>query len=197
MYNPLGMKRQSYYLVIAFLTMVAIGYWVGSSYATKLTPTAKVEDHIAHHMNHSDHMTVTNERDFLEAMVPHHQEAIDTAIIVREKGEANEVVQTLARDIIETQTAEIAQMREWYEEWYGEPLPEAPYTPMMRNLTSLEGSALNRVFIEDMILHHQGAVEMVMSVSPYVVRDELRSFMVNILTTQTSDITLMKSWLSE
>lgn len=191
------MKRQSYYVVIIVLGLAAIGYWVGSSYATNMTPAIGVENHTTHRLNHSDHMMVTTERDFLAAMVPHHQEAIDAAVVVIERGEDNEAIRTLASGIIETQAAEIAQMREWYEEWYGEPLQEAPYTPMMRDLTTLEGTTLNRVFLEDMIIHHQGAVDMAMSLSPYVVRDEIRSLLVNILATQTAEITQMQSLLAE
>lgn len=191
------MKQQSYYLIIGALALAAIGYYVGSSYAMNTTPAAEVVNHDGHSMDHSDHMMVTNERDFLAAMVPHHQEAIDTATLVLERGGDNEVVRALARDIIKAQTTEITQMREWYEAWYGEPLAEGDYQPMMRDLTILEGDELNQTFLEDMIVHHQGAVDMAMAVSPYVAREEVRSLITAILTTQTAEITLMQSLLAE
>jgi len=50
--------------------------------------------------------------DFVRGMIPHHQGAIDMAVILKEKGKDPEL-QKLADDIIAAQEKEIAFMNDW------------------------------------------------------------------------------------
>ncbi len=58
------------------------------------------------------------DRAFIDAMVPHHQGAVAMAKQLLMKGE-QPALRTMADDIIEAQTKEIEQMREWRKAWYG------------------------------------------------------------------------------
>lgn len=55
---------------------------------------------------------------FLEAMIDHHEGAIDMARAALESSEHHEV-HMMAEAIISTQQAEIDQMRAWLNEWFG------------------------------------------------------------------------------
>ncbi len=147
-------------------------------------------------MDHSM-MMVTSERAFLKGMIPHHQEAIDTAKEVLARGGSTPEMKTLAENIITAQEKEIALMKSWYQAWYGEPyqMDESDYQPMMRDLSPLQGAALDRVFLEDMIMHHMGAVMMAKSVQPYITHQEITDLTNAIITTQTEEIQLMKTLL--
>jgi uncharacterized protein (DUF305 family) len=57
------------------------------------------------------------DRAFIEAMIPHHQMAIMMATMVENQAPHAEA-RELARSIIKTQSAEIAQMEQWYKAWY-------------------------------------------------------------------------------
>jgi uncharacterized protein (DUF305 family) len=57
------------------------------------------------------------DREFIRQMVPHHQMGIMMAQMVLRGSERPEI-QELARSIIDTQSAEIEQMLEWYRDWY-------------------------------------------------------------------------------
>jgi uncharacterized protein (DUF305 family) len=58
------------------------------------------------------------DKEFIEQMIPHHQMGVMMARMVLARSDRTEI-QELGRSIIETQTAEIEQMRDWYGEWYG------------------------------------------------------------------------------
>lgn len=57
------------------------------------------------------------DREFIEQMAPHHGMGVMMARMVLARTDRPEL-RELARDIIEGQTAEIEQMREWYRAWY-------------------------------------------------------------------------------
>ncbi len=54
---------------------------------------------------------------FIDAMIPHHESAIAMAQMALQQSQKPEIKQ-LADAIIVAQTAEIAQMKQWREEWF-------------------------------------------------------------------------------
>src|SRR5215211_8388901 len=59
------------------------------------------------------------DRAFIDAMIPHHQSAIEMAKVAYEKSE-NPRIKKLAENIVSGQQAEIEQMKRWWEQWYPE-----------------------------------------------------------------------------
>lgn len=148
-------------------------------------------------MDHMMEMMVSSERGFIEGMIPHHQEAVDTAKEVIERGGSTAEIRQLVADIVVAQEAEIAEMKQWYEDWYGEPYTDnGEYMPMMRELENLSGAELDRVFLEDMIPHHMGAIMMARSVQPYIEHTEIENLTQVIVATQSEEIQLMRQMLS-
>ncbi len=149
-------------------------------------------------MDHSA-MMVKSEREFLEGMLPHHQEAVNTAKEVIARGGSTPEIKKLAEDIIVAQEREITMMKEWYQNWYGKEYvtdPEA-YEPMMRDLSKLNGASLDKVFLEDMVMHHMGAVMMAQSVQPYIEHTEMTDLTKVIVETQTKEIQLMRRLIKD
>lgn len=146
-------------------------------------------------MDHSA-MMVSSEREFVAGMIPHHQEAVDTAKEVLTRGGSNDQVVVLANEIIAAQETEIALLKEWHLAWYGEAyVADDSYQPMMRDLSNLSGAELDKVFLEDMIPHHMGAIMMANSVRPYIEHEEISDMADAILETQTAEIDLMQQLL--
>jgi uncharacterized protein (DUF305 family) len=56
------------------------------------------------------------DREFIRQMIPHHQMAVMMARMVLNSDRPE--IRNLAESIIKSQTAEIAQMRQWYQAWY-------------------------------------------------------------------------------
>lgn len=142
-------------------------------------------------------MQGVSERAFIEHMIPHHQEAVDTAKQVVARGE-NPEVKALAESIITAQEKEIADMKSWYKSWYGTEYKDTgTYQPMMRDLTALSGNALDRAFTEDMIQHHMGALMMNQQVVPNIEHEEIRTLATNIAETQSAEIITMRILLQQ
>jgi uncharacterized protein (DUF305 family) len=148
-------------------------------------------------MGHMD-ATVRNEFDYLTQMIPHHEEAIAAAKTLA-KGSQRQEMRDFAAAIIETQSAEVAQMKAWLEDWYPNRDSHVDYTPMMRDLSGLRGDALERAFLEDMIPHHMMAVMMSQQlVSNDAAQHEVVvPFAQNIRDTQHAEIRSMSGWLGD
>lgn len=147
-------------------------------------------------MDHMMDMMVGSEREFIEGMIPHHQEAVDTAKEVIERGGSTPEIKQLVENIVVAQEKEIAEMKEWYQDWYGEAYTDnGEYMPMMRELNNLSGAELDQVFLEDMIGHHMGAIMMARSVQPYVEHDEIAELTENIVSSQSAEIAQMRQML--
>jgi uncharacterized protein (DUF305 family) len=144
------------------------------------------------------HVNIENEHDFLVHMIPHHQEAVDTAVYLRDNTDRPEM-RIFAEDIIKTQSAEIAQMTDWLEIWYPDQLHNVDYQPMMRNLENLQGAALDRAFLEDMIPHHMTAVMMSQQLLSQGLADHEEAAVLarSIRDSQRNEIHMMMQWLSQ
>ena len=59
------------------------------------------------------------DRAFIDAMIPHHRSAIAMAKVALEESD-NGRIKGIARDIVDAQRREIAQMEGWREQWYGQ-----------------------------------------------------------------------------
>lgn len=155
----------------------------------------KIHDMHSGVMDHSM-MMVASEREFVAGMIPHHQEAVDTATEVLERGGTTEGIRTLAEEIITAQETEIAMLKEWHLSWYGEEYQDgASYKNMMRDLSGLNGEELDKRFLEDMIPHHMGAIMMAQSVRPYIEHQEVSEMADAIMETQMAEIELMREML--
>ncbi|WP_107772969.1 DUF305 domain-containing protein [Nocardioides sediminis] len=140
---------------------------------------------------------VRSEQEFLVEMVAHHEEAIEAAgeLARSERAEMRE----LGRSIVEGQTAEVEQMREWLARWYPDAPTDADYEPMMRDLSGLSGDRLDQVFLEDMVWHHMAAVMMSRQLvaRDLAEHDEVEELAGTIAAAQHAEILMMRRWLWE
>lgn len=106
---------------------------------------------------------------FAQEMIVHHAQAIEMADLALART-VDPRIKDLAAHIKAAQGPEIDQLRGWLQRW-GQPAPE-PDQPHamempsmmtdddMRRLHDANGPAFDRLFLEQMIRHHEGAVTM-------------------------------------
>lgn len=141
-------------------------------------------------------MSVSSEKEFIEGMIPHHQEAVDTAKEVIARGGTTPEIKELVENIVVAQEAEIADMKEWYKSWYGKDYVDTnQYQPMMRDLENLSGKEIDEAFLKDMIMHHMGAIMMAQSVQSYIEHEEITNLTEAIVRTQSEEIMQMRLML--
>ena len=67
---------------------------------------------------------------------------------------------------------------------------------MTAGMKGKTGTTLEKVFLEEMIVHHQGAVDMAkLLLQDKTIKPELRDFANKIISAQNPEIEQMKSWL--
>lgn len=68
---------------------------------------------------------------------------------------------------------------------------------MMTGLQGKRGDAFDKAFIAEMIVHHQGAIDMANLAKTNAQHQEIKDLASGIVTAQTSEINEMKNWQSE
>ncbi len=142
------------------------------------------------------HMGADSEEEFLVNMLPHHQEAIDTATIIVAKTE-NAELKKIAEAIVSGQSEEVTTMKGWLTSWYPTSKIKTAYMPMMRDLSKLSGHDLDDTFMEDMIKHHEGAVHMAEEVLEVTQRPETVKLAKAIISAQNKEIAIFQKMLTD
>lgn len=106
---------------------------------------------------------------FAQGMIPHHEQAVEMAEAAESRAESAEVKDLAAR-IAAAQGPEISQMQGWLEDWdQGEgdgsmgdmaSMPGMMDDGDMGQMMDSSGADFDEMFLEGMIRHHEGAVEM-------------------------------------
>lgn len=122
--------------------------------------------------------------DYLSGMIPHHQQAVHMSEMLLAKDDVQSAVQTLAEDIRDAQGTEIEEMESWLQAWGQDDVVPGDgdmegmegmdhgdmggdsmgHEGMMseRDLDELDastGSDASRMYLEHMIVHHEGAID--------------------------------------
>lgn len=158
------------------------------------------------------------DQHFMVMMVAHHEAAIAMADLAQSRARRPEI-RELARSIKASQTSENEQMRGWYRQWYGRGLPSwsggngwgwrhggMMGSPEMRGGRGPTGSPaisvealkkaddFDKVFLEQMIPHHQMGVMMATMETFNAERHELKQLAEEMIRTQGEEIKRMLSW---
>ena len=181
---------------LLFLVMACLALAVGSGEGL-----ASSHDNGTMHLGEARHdggHMVQSEFDFLVEMIPHHQEAVDSAREIRAVTQRQEL-REFAEEVIEVQQREIREMEEWIDKWYPEKMAHARYEPMMRDIQGLPVEDAERLFLEDMIAHHEMAVEKAEQVlsEDLAEHPEVARMAREIIETQGQEIELMQKWIDE
>ena len=145
---------------------------------------------------------------FATNMIPHHQQAVEMAEMALTRA-TNPGVKALATDIKAAQNPEIQTMSGWLTGW-GQPVP----TPMtghdmsqmggmegmmsaqdMEQLQAARASQFERMWLQMMTRHHQGAVTMASTETQHGENADAKALAQQIITAQNKEIATMAQLL--
>ena len=157
--------------------------------------------------------------EFMSGMIPHHAQAVIMGRWAKTHG-ARQDVAVLCERIVVGQSDEIAMMQQWLRD-RGLPVPDATATKHKMKMNGMEhemlmpgmmtdeqmaaldkarGPEFDRLFLEGMIRHHQGAIDMVDALfkSHGAAQDEtIFRFASDVYADQSTEIARMQKMLGE
>ena len=140
---------------------------------------------------------------FAQMMIPHHEQAVEMSDVLLTKDGIDEQVRDLATQIKDAQQPEIDQLSEWLADWgqeesgvggmnHGGMMSEDD----MAALEAATGADAARLFLEQMTVHHEGAIEMAQAEIDDGENSEAQAMAETIVATQTDEITQMQELLA-
>jgi uncharacterized protein (DUF305 family) len=163
-----------------------------------------------------DEATLFNAADieFLQHMIVHHEQAVVMSLLVPERTERNEFVR-FASYVRRGQAAEIESMQSLLDlaadrgiaigehGLHGDPpMPGMLSQAQIDALASVTGIEFEQLWLEGMIYHHQGAIDMALAQQQQQLESRRQPFEISvlveeILVEQQAEITKMRAWLDD
>ena len=139
---------------------------------------------------------------FVDAMVPHHEGAVEMAEVALQNAE-HEEIRVLAREIIDAQRAEIEEFGRLRGELGGTTMEGMSEEEMngemgMTDARDLAGARpFDRAFIDAMMPHHESATAMAKVALEESEDPRIRRIAEDIVSSQEREISQMKAWRAE
>lgn len=222
--QPISLKTGFLALTVVMLASTTGGFLTAcsnSSNQSQAPNTSATDAGATNHVGHGssmDHRMAMNlgptdanyDLRFIDAMMLHHQGAVSMAKEAQQKSQRPEIKQ-LADNIIKTQSKEITQLQQWRQAWYPQASIEAvayggegkSVIPMSEQqsqsikMSKDMGAAdaeFDLRFINGMIAHHEGAINMAQDALSKSKHPEIKQLAQEIATSQQAEIEQMKQW---
>jgi uncharacterized protein (DUF305 family) len=144
---------------------------------------------------------------FIDTMIVHHEGAITMSQMVLSKSQRPELTD-FAQKIIDDQSTEIAQLKQWRDEWYaGKPSAVNMDMPGMTNegmkmmtgehmkkMDEMKPAHLDSHFLDMMSSHHEGAIDMAKQALTKAEHPEIKDLAKRIISAQSAEIKQMDAW---
>ena len=161
-------------------------------------------------MGQTDGSSEFNQADimFAQMMIPHHEQAIEMSDLILAKDGVDPEVVELAEEITAAQGPEIEQMESWLDEWGAPSMMDADDMDGMGGmggmltdeeldeLEAADGTTGTTLFLEGMIEHHEGAIDMAEQHQEDGESDEALALSASIIETQAAEIERMQELLA-
>ncbi|MEA9985883.1 MULTISPECIES: DUF305 domain-containing protein [Subtercola] len=158
---------------------------------------------------------------FAQDMVPHHEQAVSMSDTLLAKGNVPETVLQLANTIKSEQSPEIVKLNGWLAAWGATDISTPTSTEMsgmstpgstdmsgmsmgtgmmsqadMDQLAAATGNDAAKLYLQQMIVHHTGAVDMAKTELTAGQNADAKALAQSIVSSQTAEISTMQTMLA-
>lgn len=140
---------------------------------------------------------------FAQGMIPHHEQAVEMSEMMLQKKEIPASVTDLATRIKAAQAPEIETMTGWLKSWNESATMGAGHTmdgmmgdDDLKQLEAAQGTEAAKLFLKQMVAHHQGAVMMATTEMSQGKNADAIKLSKNIVTAQEAEIKEMQDLLA-
>ncbi|WP_241986686.1 DUF305 domain-containing protein [Cryobacterium fucosi] len=148
---------------------------------------------------------------FAQMMIPHHEQAVEMSDDILAKDGIDQRILDLATQIKAAQQPEIKQLKAWLTDWGTDETSTQGMDGMsgmgdgsdgmmsaddMMALANASGADAGRLYLNQMIVHHEGAVVMAQLELDEGQNVDAKAMASNIVTSQTDEIGVMKDILA-
>ncbi len=140
---------------------------------------------------------------FAQGMIPHHEQAVEMSEMMLGKKDIPAAVTDLATRIKAAQAPEIETMTGWLKDWNESATMGAGHTmdgmmgqDDLKQLEAAQGTEAAKLFLRQMIAHHEGAVTMAKSESSQGKNPDAIKLSTNIVTAQEAEIKEMQDLMA-
>ncbi len=148
-----------------------------------------------------------NDQDvmFAQMMLPHHEQAVEMSDVLLAKGDGVDPdVADLAEQIKAEQGPEITQLTSWLKDWDADSSMSGMDHSMsgmmsdsdMSNLDQASAKHAGKLFLQQMVQHHEGAVDMAKTEVAEGGNTDAVAMARSIVSSQTEQITQMQDMLA-
>ena len=140
---------------------------------------------------------------FAQGMIPHHEQAVQMSEMMLQKKDIPAAVTDLAIRIKAAQAPEIQTMSDWLKAWNESATMASDHTmdgmmgvDDLKQLDSAQGTEAARLFLKQMVAHHEGAVMMAQTEMSQGKNADAIKLSKNIVTAQEAEIKEMQDLLA-
>ncbi|MBM3209733.1 DUF305 domain-containing protein [Candidatus Saccharibacteria bacterium] len=209
------MKRNQVIIIIVGFIIIAGVAWIlvansqTNDSVEQQSSSATPDEQEAKPVDDNKFATLTGsafDEAYIADMMAHHEGAVNMGEQALSASERPEV-KALANEIVFTQSREMAKMSEWQQEWGFDATMGAhgshgggandmagEMMDMGASLNGLKGDDFDKVFLEQMIIHHQQAVDMSKYADTNAERQEIKDLARAVIEAQEKEISQMKQW---
>ena len=211
MTRTMNARRVAFGVSAALATVLALA---GCAAAGAGDGTGDGMGHGRHATSDADASAEANEADanqadvmFAQMMIPHHEQAIEMSDLILAKDGVDPAVVELAEEIKGAQGPEIEQLEAWLDEWGMPSMMDGDVGGMdgmdgmlsddeMEELEAADGTTGTTLFLEGMIEHHEGAIDMAEQHQESGEHEGALELSADIIQSQTAEIERMRDLLA-
>lgn len=145
---------------------------------------------------------------FVQMMIPHHRQAVQMADMILAKDGVSSEVRGLAEQIQAAQEPEIQTMTGWLTAWGRKPMSSMSgmggmggmggmSEDQMKQLEQAKGAAAEKLFLTDMVKHHQSAIDMAKTEINQGQNPDAVALAKSIVESQQKEIDTMNAMLAK